>query len=433
MINSMPKRWLYVSGIFAAITIACYALLLNPVFQESAGFHLNQWAGQLRVLLNPPAKVAFSNDPQSPADPALVIIPQISKPAAVETISGDSEETDFNFEPLPLSFAIEGGAYFSQHYKWNYCGPANIAMALSYWGWEGTADDAAKVLRTFNKDKNVMPYEMADFVREEAGMGALVRVGGDLDTLKRLIAGGFPVVAEKGPHFRDINYQMTWMGHYQTLTGYNDPGGYFIAQDSYIKPDYHQPYDTFIDEWRSFNFTYLVVYPPEKENDVLNLLSRDADETRNYQNALKKAQDEIYKITGVDQFFAVFNYGTNLVYLRDYSGAAKAYDQAFLMYDALPTDDAIRPYRILWYQTGPYYAYYYTGRYADVIVMTTKNSIEMVRDAVPALEESYYWRGMAKIAIGDQDGGEDDFRTCLEYHRDFNPCVVELNKLGIFP
>ena len=240
-------------------------------------------------------------------------------------------------------------------------------------------------------------------------------------------------MAEKGPHFRDINYNITWMGHYQTLTGYNDPGGYFIAQDSYIEPDYHQPYDEFIDEWRSFNYTYLVVYPLEKENDVLNLLGRDADETRNYQDALKKAQDEIYETTGVNQFFAMFNYGTNLVYLRDYTGAAKAYDQAFLMYDALPTDDTIRPYRILWYQTGPYYAYYYTGRYVDVIVMATKNSIEMVRDAVPALEESFYWRGMAKIAIGDQDGGEEDFRTCLEYHQDFNPCVVELNKLGIFP
>jgi len=65
--------------------------------------------------------------------------------------------------------------------------------------------------------------------------------------------------------------------------------------------------------------------------------------------------------------------------------------------------------------------------------MATKNSIEMVRDTVPALEESFYWRGMAKIAIGDRDGGEDDFRTCLEYHQNFNPCVVELNKLGIFP
>jgi hypothetical protein len=432
MIKFMPKRWLYVSGIFAIITTVCYTLLLNPVFQETAGFHLNQWAGRVRVFLNPPAEVAFSNSPQNAADPALVIDPEIANPdEAVDT--NVAEETEYNFGPLPLSYAIEGGTYFSQHNKWNYCGPANIAMALSYWGWEGTADDAAAELRTYSKDKNVMPYEMADFVREETGMGALVRVGGDLDTIKRLIAAGYPVVAEKGPHFRDINYQITWMGHYQTLTGFNESGGYFIAQDSYIEPDFHQPFDTFMDEWRSFNYTYLVVYPLEKENDVLNLLGRAADEMRNYQDALEKAQDEIYQTTGVNQFFAMFNYGTNLVYLRDYNGAAKAYDQAFLMYDALPTDDSIRPYRILWYQTGPYYAYYYTGRYVDVIEMATKNSIEMVRDAVPALEESFYWRGMAKIAIGDQDGGEEDFRTCLEYHRDFNPCLVELNKLGIFP
>ncbi len=432
MLKSLPKRWLIVTAIFAVITISCYALLLNPVFQESAGYHLNLWAGRLRAFLNPPAAVDFSNEPQSQADDAL--LPGSEAATSVEdAASMEDDEAEFSFAPVPPACAIEGGTYFSQHNKWNYCGPANIAMALSYWGWEGTADDAARALRTFNKDKNVMPYEMADFVRNEAGLGALVRVGGDLETLKRLLVACFPVVVEKGPHFRDINYNITWMGHYQTLTGYNDPGGYFIAQDSYIEPDYHQPYDEFMDEWRSFNYTYLVVYPPEKENDVLNLLGMDADETRNYERALKKTQAEIYETSGVNQFFAMFNYGTNLVYLRDYAGAAKAYDQAFLMYDALPTDDAIRPYRILWYQTGPYYAYYYTGRYADVIVMATKNSIEMVRDDVPALEESYYWRGLAKIAIGDQDGGEEDFSTCLEYHRDFTPCVVELNRLGIFP
>ena len=241
------------------------------------------------------------------------------------------------------------------------------------------------------------------------------------------------MVVEKGPNFRDIHYNITWMGHYQTLTGYNEQGGYFIAQDSYIEPDYHQPYDLFIDEWRSFNYTYLVVYPPEKENDVLNLLGPDADETRNYHSALLKAQEELYQTSGVDQFFAMFNYGTNLVNLRDYNGAAKAYDQAFLMYDALPEKESIRPYRILWYQTGPYFAYYFTGRYMDVIEKATKNSIEMVRDDIPALEESYYWRGRAKIAIGDKDGGVDDFLQCLEYHRDFEPCITELNNQGIFP
>jgi tetratricopeptide (TPR) repeat protein len=428
----MPKRWLIITAVFTALTILGYSLILNPVIQEKAGWHLSQWMGQLRIWLNPPAEVAFSGTAQVEVEPGSVTVPQIATPPSEQAVSGGSAETEYTFDPVPMAYTIEGGAYFSQHNHWNYCGPANIATALSYWGWQGTHDDAAKGLRTYSKDKNVMPYEMADFAREQAGIGALVRVGGDLDILKRLIAAGFPVVVEKGPHFRDINYQVTWMGHYQTLTGYNDQGGYFIAQDSYIEANYHQPYTEFISEWRSFNYLYLVVYPIEKENDVLNLLGRDADETRNFRNALQKAQDELYQTSGVDQFFAMFNYGSNLVDLRDYRGAAKAYDQAFLMYDALPTDDAIRPYRILWYQTGPFYAYYYTGRYMDVIEKATKNSIEMVRDDLPALEESFYWRGMAKIAIGDQDGGVKDFLICLEYHQNFTPCVVELNKQGIF-
>ena len=278
-----------------------------------------------------------------------------------------------------------------------------------------------------------MPYEMAAYADQQPGLGSLVRVGGDLDTLKRLIAAGYPVMVEKGPLFRDIHYHMTWMGHYQVFNGYNDREGFFIAQDSYIEADYEQPYDSLINEWRSFNYTYLVVFPEKEENDVLNLLGENADITRNYKNALKMAQDEIYQLEDVDRFFAVFNYGTNLVNLRDYKGAADAYDQAFAIYDALPEDISIRPYRILWYQTGPFFAYYFTGRYTDVIELATENSIEMVRDDEPALEESYYWRGRAKIAVGDKKGGIEDFLTCLDYHPGFTLCTDELNDQGIFP
>ena len=81
-------------------------------------------------------------------------------------------------------------------------------MALSYWGWDGTHDDAAKSLRTYSKDKNVMPYEMVDFAGIAGrAWGRLTRVGGDLDLLKRLIAAGFPVIVEKGPHFQ--GYQLS--------------------------------------------------------------------------------------------------------------------------------------------------------------------------------------------------------------------------------
>lgn len=429
----MPKRTMIITiAVFSAMTILGYSLLLNQTFQEKLGWHLNQWAGQIRTWLNPPQKVSFSAEEVSDSENPSVTDPQITTVTPIPTERQKTPTPTVTFAPIPSSYSIEGGEYFSQHNRWNYCGPANLAMLLSYWGWEGTHDDVARSVRTYNKDKNIMPYELEDFTEEETDLGMIVRVGGDLATLKRLIAAGFPVMVEKGPTFRDINYNITWMGHYQVLSGYDDTEGYFIAQDSYIEPDYQQPYAEFQDEWRSFNYLYMVAYPLNKENDVLNLLGNNIDETQNYQNALQKAQDEIYQLSGVDRFFAMFNYGTNLVKLRDYSGAAEAYDQAFLMYDTLP-DDINIPYRILWYQTGPFLAYYYTGRYTDVIEKATKNSIEMVRDEEPALEESYYWRGMAEIAIGDKDSGIEDFYTCLEYHRDFQPCVDELNKQGIYP
>ncbi len=53
--------------------------------------------------------------------------------------------------------------------------------------------------------------------------------------------------------------------------------------------------------------------------------------------------------------------------LQQYVDAATAYDQAFSIYDSIGKDDKQRPFRMMWYQTGPYFAYFYSGRYQDVI------------------------------------------------------------------
>ena len=426
----MSKRWLIIISAFLIIVILAYALLLNPVFQEKLAWHAGQWVARIKTMLNPPEQVSFSSSEDGAASEDFSPTPQIT------TLTPDAQTQNIpptTFETLPPAYSIAGGTYFSQHNRWNYCGPAGVAMLLSYWDWDGTHDDAARILRTHTRDKNVMPYELVDFIREEANLDALIRVGGDLDTLKRLIASGFPVLVEKGPHFRDIHNELTWMGHYQVLSGYHDVEGYFIAQDSYMEANYHQPYDDLIDEWRSFNYLYIVAFPTHLRNDVLNLLGPNADETANNRNALTKAQDEIFKLEGVQQFFAMFNYGTNLVALRDYIGAAAAYDQAFRMYDELPASRSVRPYRILWYQTGPFFAYYYSGRYHDVIEKATRNSIDMVRDDIPALEESWYWRGKARLAIGERNEGIKDLQTCLEYRNRFPPCIEALNDVGIYP
>jgi hypothetical protein len=316
-----------------------------------------------------------------------------------------------------------------QHGLWNYCAPANLAMALSYWGWGGDRLDTGKVLKPYQKDKNVMPYEMEAYVREKTDLGVVSRVGGDFDLLKRLLVAEFPVLVEKGAYIKDFTGVVSWMGHYEVITGYDDNRQIFIAQDSYFTPDYEVPYDTFLQGWRSFNYTYLIVYPKDRESEVMSILGEQADATQNLQYAAQKASNEVYALTEVDQFFAWYNRGTNLKDLQDYSGAAEAYDQAFDIYNSLPEDKSVRPYRILWYQTGPYFAYYYTGRYQAVISLAT-TAIEAALDE-PALEESFYWRAMARYALGDITGAGDDFRESLKYHPDFPPTLEQMAALGI--
>ena len=93
---------------------------------------------------------------------------------------------------------------------------------------------------------------------------------------------------------------------------------------------------------------------------MLALLGPDADETANYQNAALKAANEIYGLGGIDQYFAWFNRGTNLVALAGLRRRMPpAYDEAFKIYPTIPETE--RPWRMLWYQTGPYWAYFYSS------------------------------------------------------------------------
>ncbi|MGW8251528.1 MAG: hypothetical protein ACWGO1_12860, partial [Anaerolineales bacterium] len=142
------------------------------------------------------------------------------------------------------------------------------------------------------------------------------------------------------------------------------------------------------------------------------------------------AASEVNSLQGIGQFFAAFNLGTSRYYLQQYYDAALAYDQAFALYADLP-DDGNRPYRMMWYQTGPYFAYYYSGRYGDVVNLATTTLEDTISE--PVLEESLYWRGLAKLALGDPDGAVQDFRQSLKWHPGFGPSLEQLASLGVAP
>ncbi|NPV75678.1 MAG: tetratricopeptide repeat protein [Anaerolineae bacterium] len=331
--------------------------------------------------------------------------------------------------PLPSSFSLQGVRYEDQHGLWNYCAPATLSMGLSFWGWEGNRVTAGEWLKPFEKDKNVMPYEMQAFVEEQTSFKAALRSGGTLELVKKLIVGGYPVLIEKGTYIRETTTgRVSWMGHYNVLTGYDDGKKQFIAQDSYYSADYPLDYSLLQGEWRAFNYVFMVIYPPEQEARLMALLGEYADAVNSQQIAARIASDEIASLSGVDQFFAWFNRGSSLVQLQDYAGAAQAYDEAFRLYPNLERD--LRPWRIMWYQTGPYFAYYYSGRYQDVIDLAT-TTLDAASE--PYLEENFYWRARARAALGDTQGAVDDLRTSLKYHPNFSPSVLVLQEMGYSP
>jgi tetratricopeptide (TPR) repeat protein len=335
--------------------------------------------------------------------------------------------------------------YVDQHERWNYCGPANLSMALNFWGWKGNRDDIARVVKPGDGnpresfidqgkvDKNVMPYELVDFVNEKTEYRALMRYGGDENLIKRLIAAGFPVIVEKGYYERDVNGKISWLGHYLFTTGYDDARGGFIVQDAYITPGKNllSDYASYLDGWRSFDYLFMVVYPADRENEVLNTLGSWADTEWANQHALDLAEKDIKTLTGNNLFFAWFNKGTSHVVLKQYVDAASAYDQAFSLYAKWDITKADRPYRIMWYQTGPYYAYYYSARYQDVISLADTTLNDTISS--PTLEESLLWRGRAYYMSGKTQTAVDDYRAALKVHVNWIPAVQALQDLGLQP
>ena len=60
--------------------------------------------------------------------------------------------------PLPEKVQLPSPGYEKQDI--NNCGPASLAMYLRYYGWEGTQEDIASLLKPFREDRNVNVEEL---------------------------------------------------------------------------------------------------------------------------------------------------------------------------------------------------------------------------------------------------------------------------------
>jgi hypothetical protein len=418
-----------------------------PAVNDRIYPRLDRFMNDLRERFNPvpdvlPTAESMANPPTFAPETSTPTRAPTRAPTSVSTELPPTSEVQLPTSTpipviydLPASISLQGSRYEPQLY--NNCGPATLTAALVYWGWRGSEPDAltwygngvdvrwqreiAGVIKPNQSDKNVMPYELANFAEEYAGLRSAIRYGGDIDVIRRFVANGIPVIIERG--FREDEHGQIgqgWEGHYSVVTGYNDNTRQLLTQDSFKGPNYLRGYDVITRDWRDFNYIYILLYPAEREAQVMALLGDDANITANLNRALTKAQAEAARHTEpIDLSFDWFNIGTSLQLLGRNQDAALAFDQS-RSYEVLP-------YRMLWYQTFMYKAYFYSERYQDVIALAGPTL------QTPGLEESYYWRGWAYYELGDSSSAVSDMRAALDGHPQWDQALAVFAQWGVTP
>lgn len=298
---------------------------------------------------------------------------------------------------------------------WNNCGPATLALALRYWGWQGDQTTIAGVIKPNDQDRNVNIEELAEYAQQYAGLQAVYRVAGDLETLKRFISAGYPVIVETSFNLTESFWpgDDRWSSHFVLLTGYDDTLSTFTAQDVFNGPDTAIPYAKLNEDWRSFNYLYMVLYPADENSAVAALFGSDWSVSTNWQKAaalaLAAADDESRDP------FTWFNLGASLTALQQY-------DQAWLAFEK--SRQLGLPQRMLRYQFSIFEAAYETGHASDLLALTA-----YALEITPNSEEAFYWQGQAYLSLQQYPQARQSFVTALSFRPGYSEASQALNTI----
>lgn len=288
---------------------------------------------------------------------------------------------------LPQSARLDGLTMI--HQDINRCASAALTIQLTYFDeFDGTYHGIIDRLSPYSGDVSVRIEEMAA-AAEDFGLRAIVRRAGTIDLLKALVAEGFPVLIEN-VYYDGPNGWRDWMSHNRVLVGYDDALQELYFFDPLLGngPDGRGRAMTYADvdeRWQPFNRDYLVVYREEDEERLKVVIGRDWDLAANAENALIQADTEI--TLNAANSFAHFNRGWALLQLERFEESAAAFDEALRLR---------LPWRMLWYEFGPFEAYLAVGRYDDVI-----REVYNVLQTTDGVEEMYYFIAQAYAGKGD--------------------------------
>lgn len=413
----MMKKKTFKFWPFLVLSLALLAviLLLNPSFQKSMLWRWELAKAYVSGVVNPVSAVPTASVmivTSTPADPTPTpvkteVVPTLSLPTATPEVIASPTQL-----PLPEKVILNSPAYEKQDI--NNCGPATLVMNLRYYGWEGDQFTISDVIKPIPQDRNVNVEELDYYVKNYAGwLNTIYRVGGDIETLKRLIAAGIPVMIEETFIF-DENFWPNddrWGGHYLFINGYDDQRQQFLTQDSFVGPDHWFDYQMIDEQWQAFNRVYIIIYMADQEETIKQILGDNWDVDQNRQNALDAALKETEE--DPDNPFAWFNLGTNYMYFSNYDLSTQAYDRA---------REIGWPQRMLRYQFGPFISYFHMLRTDDLMAL-----VQYALERTPNSEEALLWNGWGLYRKGDKVKAIESFEAALDAQPNYLDADYALN------
>jgi hypothetical protein len=408
----MSKRVSIALISLAVVTLLAILLLQVPYISDRVQWRYEVWSAYFYSRINPLEELPTPK----PVTPAFTASPSPTVVSSTPTFAATLTPTA-TIITLPQQVLLTSPAWEAQ--TMNNCGPATLTMDLRMFGWDIEQKDIDKVVKPEPRDRNVNPDELRDYVRNLGLMSSEFRVAGDITILKQLLAAGFPVMVEAATPLRPEDSigptDDLWSAHYLLVTGYDDAKQSVIVQDPLRGPDREFTYAQLMEDWKPFNYVYLLVYLTKDEDKIKNILGDDWDPDTNRQKALDISENDT--TVNPNDAFGWFNLGSNLVYFERYAEAADAYDKAITI--GLPQ-------RMTRYQFGPFFAYFHADR-IDYLLEITESTYKPINGWYA--EEALLWHGYGLYRQGDYDGARSMWNKALEVHPGYYDAEVALNLL----
>lgn len=323
-------------------------------------------------------------------------------------------------EPLPSRVYLEGLEVVVQGF--NNCGPANLSIVLNYFGDSTTQEEAAAYLKPNREDRNVSPWQIGDYVNEFTELRAITRSGGNIEMLKRFIASGIPVVIEKG---YEPSPAQGWYGHYLTVYGYDEEKQEFYSRDTDDGPFNGRAridsYEEMKFWWQQFNYTFYVVFPPERESRVMAIIPEYLhDNISMWEFTTELADQEMAE--NPENVFAWLNRGVSQTRLGEITGETSYYENGASDFDR--ARDIGLPPRTLYYEHRPFMAYLRVGRVDEIMNLT---DALLATSGGQWVEEIHWYRGHALAAQGRLSEARESYMKALEVNTNFYPAQTSLD------